>query len=262
MIQMKPSSAHATTQATSTASFRNDEIDPRPVARISIDDLGSNPTLPRNSAANTPASPGPAACPYLSLPGASLSGGMDSDHIEKQYARPPLGHPDERTQLPMSAPSRKLPPGRLIAATHNPGKVKELRRPPGRRRVHGRFGRRAGPARAGGDRRHASRAMPSSRRWPQRRRRASRRWRMIPAWPAMASRARRASIRRAGPVRARISAPPCRRSRTGSRPRPSADGEVDKRASFVCVLSLAWPDGHVESFEGVVRGQLVFPAAR
>jgi XTP/dITP diphosphohydrolase len=37
------------------------------------------------------------------------------------------------------------------------------------------------------------------------------------------------------------------------------DGEVDKRASFVCVLSLAWPDGHVESFEGVVRGQLVFP---
>lgn len=37
------------------------------------------------------------------------------------------------------------------------------------------------------------------------------------------------------------------------------DGEVDKRASFVCVLSLAWPDGHVESFEGIVRGQLVFP---
>ena len=37
------------------------------------------------------------------------------------------------------------------------------------------------------------------------------------------------------------------------------DGEVDKRASFVCVLSLAWPDGHVESFEGILRGQLVFP---
>ena len=39
----------------------------------------------------------------------------------------------------------------------------------------------------------------------------------------------------------------------------SPDGEVDRRASFVCVLSLAWPDGHVESFEGVVRGQLVWP---
>ena len=37
------------------------------------------------------------------------------------------------------------------------------------------------------------------------------------------------------------------------------DGEVDRRASFVSVLSLAWPDGHVVSFEGIVRGQLVFP---
>lgn len=45
----------------------------------------------------------------------------------------------------------------------------------------------------------------------------------------------------------------------GLRAETSDDGEVDKRASFVCVLSLAWPDGHVESFEGVVRGQLVFP---
>lgn len=39
----------------------------------------------------------------------------------------------------------------------------------------------------------------------------------------------------------------------------TADGEVDRRASFVSVLSLAWPDGHVVSFEGIVRGQLVFP---
>jgi len=39
----------------------------------------------------------------------------------------------------------------------------------------------------------------------------------------------------------------------------TADGEVDRRASFISVLSLAWPDGHVESFEGVVRGQLVWP---
>ena len=38
MIQMKPSRAHAITQATSTASFRNDEIEPRPVARINIGD--------------------------------------------------------------------------------------------------------------------------------------------------------------------------------------------------------------------------------
>ncbi len=30
-------------------------------------------------------------------------------------------------------------------------------------------------------------------------------------------------------------------------------------ARFVCALSLAWPDGHVESFEGVVEGTLVWP---
>jgi len=33
----------------------------------------------------------------------------------------------------------------------------------------------------------------------------------------------------------------------------------DRRAKFVCALSLAWPDGHVETFEGFVHGQLVWP---
>jgi len=30
----------------------------------------------------------------------------------------------------------------------------------------------------------------------------------------------------------------------------------DRRAHFVCVLALAWPDGHVETFEGRVDGTL------
>jgi XTP/dITP diphosphohydrolase len=34
----------------------------------------------------------------------------------------------------------------------------------------------------------------------------------------------------------------------------------DRRAHFVCALSLAWPDGHVESFEGFVHGTLIWPA--
>jgi XTP/dITP diphosphohydrolase len=34
---------------------------------------------------------------------------------------------------------------------------------------------------------------------------------------------------------------------------------ADRRAQFACVLTLAWPDGHVESFEGEVRGHLVWP---
>ena len=37
------------------------------------------------------------------------------------------------------------------------------------------------------------------------------------------------------------------------------DGTQDRRASFVCALSLAWPDGHVENVEAVVRGNLVWP---
>lgn len=33
----------------------------------------------------------------------------------------------------------------------------------------------------------------------------------------------------------------------------------DRRAFFISALCLAWPDGHVEDFEGVVNGQLVWP---
>ncbi len=34
---------------------------------------------------------------------------------------------------------------------------------------------------------------------------------------------------------------------------------TDRTASFVCVLALAWPDGHVETFEGRVDGEIVWP---
>ena len=33
----------------------------------------------------------------------------------------------------------------------------------------------------------------------------------------------------------------------------------NRRAQFNCALTLAWPDGHVESFEGTLHGHLVFP---
>jgi XTP/dITP diphosphohydrolase len=36
-------------------------------------------------------------------------------------------------------------------------------------------------------------------------------------------------------------------------------GKDDWSAAFICVLSLAWPDGHVESFEGRVEGTIVKP---
>ena len=34
---------------------------------------------------------------------------------------------------------------------------------------------------------------------------------------------------------------------------------ADRSACFVCVLALAWPDGHVETFEGKVDGEIVWP---
>jgi XTP/dITP diphosphohydrolase len=37
------------------------------------------------------------------------------------------------------------------------------------------------------------------------------------------------------------------------------EGRDDWRAHFVCALVLAWPDGHVEAFEGQVYGRLVWP---
>ncbi|MFZ5930351.1 MAG: RdgB/HAM1 family non-canonical purine NTP pyrophosphatase [Pseudomonadota bacterium] len=38
-----------------------------------------------------------------------------------------------------------------------------------------------------------------------------------------------------------------------------SNGSADRRAYFVCALSLCWPDGHCETFQGEVHGQLVFP---
>ncbi len=37
------------------------------------------------------------------------------------------------------------------------------------------------------------------------------------------------------------------------------EGLADRRAKFVCALSLAWPDGHCDSFAGEVQGVLTFP---
>ena len=39
----------------------------------------------------------------------------------------------------------------------------------------------------------------------------------------------------------------------------AAGPDAGHDAHFTCVLSLAWPDGHIESFEGKVHGTLVWP---
>ena len=37
-------------------------------------------------------------------------------------------------------------------------------------------------------------------------------------------------------------------------------GNPDRSCSFVCALALAWPDGHIESFQGQVDGNVTWPA--
>ena len=39
----------------------------------------------------------------------------------------------------------------------------------------------------------------------------------------------------------------------------SARGTDDRRAAFVCALTLAWPDGEMRTFEGRIDGHLVWP---
>ena len=36
-------------------------------------------------------------------------------------------------------------------------------------------------------------------------------------------------------------------------------GATDRSAAFICALTLAWPDGHTETFEGRIEGVLVWP---
>lgn len=38
-----------------------------------------------------------------------------------------------------------------------------------------------------------------------------------------------------------------------------ATAPSDRKGAFICALAIAWPDGHAEAFEGVVDGTLVWP---
>ncbi len=157
----------------------------------------------------------------------------------------------------MSA-SRKLPPGRLIAATHNKGKVRELTD------LFSDIGFTAISA--------ADLGLPEPDETADTFRGNAELKALAAAKasgePALADDSGLAcdglsgapgiySARWAGPEKDFRLA--MQKVEDGLKAETSAEGEVDRRASFVCVLSLAWPDGHVESFEGILRGQLVFP---
>ena len=33
----------------------------------------------------------------------------------------------------------------------------------------------------------------------------------------------------------------------------------DLTAQFTCALALSWPDGHIETFEGILNGKIIWP---
>ncbi|CAA7617301.1 RdgB/HAM1 family non-canonical purine NTP pyrophosphatase [Magnetospirillum sp. UT-4] len=59
------------------------------------------------------------------------------------------------------------------------------------------------------------------------------------------------SARWAGPAKDFAAAMALVHERMGAAP--------DRTARFVCALALAWPDGHCETFEGTVEGDIVWP---
>jgi len=45
----------------------------------------------------------------------------------------------------------------------------------------------------------------------------------------------------------------------GALEKAEESGNTDKSAHFACALTIAWPDGHTETFEGKVLGQMTWP---
>ncbi len=156
---------------------------------------------------------------------------------------------------PQAAAARRLP-ARIVAATHNAGKLREIRELLAPHGVDAVGAAETEPQRARGDR--SSRSGTTLRSRPRRRRRL----RASPRSPTTSGLCVDAlggapgvySARWAGDSRdfraamARIE----RELRAAGAPQPW-------RAHFVSVLALAWPDGRTETFEGRVDGDLVFP---
>jgi XTP/dITP diphosphohydrolase len=168
---------------------------------------------------------------------------------------------DERTQLHMNSPSERKGLkgfGRLVVATHNPGKAREiadLLRPFGVDLVTA--GDLGLP--------EPEETETTFRGNAELKARAAAAASGLPALADDSGMAAEAlggapgvySARWAGPEKDFAAA--MKRVEDALSVEADPDGETDRRASFICVLSLAWPDGRIESFEGEVRGRLVWP---
>ena len=146
--------------------------------------------------------------------------------------------------------------GRLVIATHNPGKLAEMRE------LLGAAWRRGG---VGGRLELPSRRRPARPSRPMPDQGGSRREGVRPAGLRRRFRPRgRCARRRAGHLFGALGGETRTSATRWSRSRPACASATPSRrdaaqAHFVSVLCVAWPDGHVEEFEGKVDGTLVWP---
>ena len=149
--------------------------------------------------------------------------------------------------------------GRLVIATHNPGKLREMREllaPYGIEAVSaGELGL-AEPEETGTSFRANARIKA----------RAAAAASGLPAFADNSGLAvdaldgaARHPLGALGRTATRISARPCRPWKTSCVHRAARRGRAQRRAHFVSALCVAWPDGHVEEFEATVDGTLVWP---
>ena len=146
-----------------------------------------------------------------------------------------------------------------MIATHNPGKLAEMREllaPYGiAAQSAGELGL-AEPEETGTSFAENARIKAMAAAQGDRRRRPSP---TIPASWSMRSAARPAFIRRAGPGPDKDFRFAMNSDRDAADRARRDDAGSSARAHFISALCLAWPDGHVEEFEGRVDGSLVWP---
>ena len=148
--------------------------------------------------------------------------------------------------------ARRFPGGRLVIASHNPGKVKEINdllAPLGVEAVAGGDLGLAEPAETGAT--FADNAEIKARAAAA-----------TAGLPALAddSGLEVAALGGAPGIRsARWAGPGRDFARAMEKVEGQLSGADDRRANFACALALCWPDGHCETVEGRVEGTLVWP---
>ncbi len=157
----------------------------------------------------------------------------------------------------MSEQKHRRITGRLVIATHNPGKLAEMREllaPYGIDAISaGELGLKE-PDETGTTFRDNARIKAEAAAIAT----ESPLLLTIPALRSMRSMARPEFIQRAGPAPTRILPAPWRRLRISLKS-VAQRRQSQRKAHFVSALCVAWPDGHTEEFEARVDGVLVWP---